>query len=952
MMLPGQFDVSASGASTYSIPIAVPPGTGGMVPSLSLEYSSQSGDGIMGLGWSLAGLPSIGRCPRTVAQDGIKGSVNYNGDDRFCLEGQRLIAISGAYGANGTEYRTEIEGFSKIVSHGGSTAAGPAYFVVQTKSGQTMEFGDTVDSRFELPDGSAVRAWGISKVTDTVGNYLKVVYNENTPIGEAYPIRIEYTANWNTGLQPYNVVFFDYTSRQDQVPKYHAGHVMQSTVLLTNVRTYEGRTYSSGGSLTNAGTLVYDYRITYDVPVATSAGGVNRSRVNKIELCDGGSPASCLPPTTFTWQGTRDAVSHTAVVNPINGEIYPGSEGYASGDFDGDGLSDVTYPAAAAPPPTHSRFFQGTEDQSFPETNLSFLPNPTGNNFRYEIAIDLNADSLSDILAQRGNITCGYGGCGGGLWPGIYQSDGQGSLIYVPIKYDGVTLNGVPPSPQYTYAYDLKFWSDFNGDGRSDHITQDTDTVLRIGDGSGEFTSGSVHTGLQTSSIFVGDFDGNGCDDVLTQGSVNKVFYHCNPLISEKTVVDWLTGYRFSIGDFNGDGKADILRSHAAGTSTGNLFLSYGTGFLDAGFAVPAGWGKYQVIPSDLNGDGRTDLILVAIGYSGYYGSGTPHEFWLSTGTGFNKVGSADIANSSPYNNAVGGDWTNDGGGDLWIQPNTNGQQSSATTSTLYKVAFEPELIKTIDNGLGIVTTFTYDRLNKGGSLYTKNSDATYPQVDLIGPFYVVSKVESSDGLGTGGTYDSTYGYEGLKASYDGRGFLGFSKFGVVDPQTNVTQTTEFNQNWPYIGLASQETKYHLGNVLNKTLNTYAADDLGSGRRFVKLTETVQRSYDLNGAHLPPVTTTYQYDSYGNPTAITVSTPDGSSKTTTNTYTNDTTKWHLGRLTSANVTSTVSSGSGTAGGPPGGPFGGPGSGGGSGSGGSASGVVVFPLNGLSVLPVN
>src|SRR5512147_2897780 len=48
MLLPGQMDVSPSGAFTYSVPITVPPGTAGMVPSLSLEYSSQSGDGIVG----------------------------------------------------------------------------------------------------------------------------------------------------------------------------------------------------------------------------------------------------------------------------------------------------------------------------------------------------------------------------------------------------------------------------------------------------------------------------------------------------------------------------------------------------------------------------------------------------------------------------------------------------------------------------------------------------------------------------------------------------------------------------------------------------------------------------------------------------------------------------------------------------------------------------------------
>src|SRR5580704_11183622 len=91
MIVPGQFNVSATGAATYTIPISVPPGSAGMVPALSLSYSSQSGNGIEGLGWTLSGLPSVTRCPRTIAQDsGTHGSVNYDANDKLCMEGQRL----------------------------------------------------------------------------------------------------------------------------------------------------------------------------------------------------------------------------------------------------------------------------------------------------------------------------------------------------------------------------------------------------------------------------------------------------------------------------------------------------------------------------------------------------------------------------------------------------------------------------------------------------------------------------------------------------------------------------------------------------------------------------------------------------------------------------------------------------------------------------------------------
>ena len=67
MAIPGKMGVSAQGAFTYTIPVIVPPGTNNLMPALSLDYSSQNGDGTVGLGWTLAGLPTITRCPQTIA---------------------------------------------------------------------------------------------------------------------------------------------------------------------------------------------------------------------------------------------------------------------------------------------------------------------------------------------------------------------------------------------------------------------------------------------------------------------------------------------------------------------------------------------------------------------------------------------------------------------------------------------------------------------------------------------------------------------------------------------------------------------------------------------------------------------------------------------------------------------------------------------------------------------
>src|SRR5882724_13333190 len=78
---PGSFRVTETGAAEYRIPIQVPPGVAGMEPKLALLYNSQAGNGLVGVGWSLEGLSSITRCPRTIAQDGARGAINYDMND-------------------------------------------------------------------------------------------------------------------------------------------------------------------------------------------------------------------------------------------------------------------------------------------------------------------------------------------------------------------------------------------------------------------------------------------------------------------------------------------------------------------------------------------------------------------------------------------------------------------------------------------------------------------------------------------------------------------------------------------------------------------------------------------------------------------------------------------------------------------------------------------------------
>ena len=191
---PGSFRVNETGAAEYRIAIQVPPGIAGMEPKLALVYNSQAGNGLLGVGWSLQGLSAVTRCPRTMAQDGFRGRVQYSLNDRYCLDGQRLIAISGSDGANGTEYGTERESFAKVDSNG-TAGNGPLWFKVWTKSGQVIEYGNSADSRIEAQGKPSVRVWAVNKISDTKGNYLTVSYVEDAANSDFRPDRIEYTAN-------------------------------------------------------------------------------------------------------------------------------------------------------------------------------------------------------------------------------------------------------------------------------------------------------------------------------------------------------------------------------------------------------------------------------------------------------------------------------------------------------------------------------------------------------------------------------------------------------------------------------------------------------------------------------------------------------------------------------------------------------------------------------------
>ena len=580
MLTPGQFQVSESGAATYTIPIQVSPGVGGMEPKLSLNYSSQSGNGLLGVGWSLGGLGGVGRCPRTMAQDGVRGGVNYDSNDRYCLDGQRLIAISGSEGGDGTEYRTERESFAKIVSYG-SAGNGPAWFKVWTKAGQVMEYGRTTDSRIEAQGKVTARIWGLNRIEDTKGNYLTVTYIKDTTYGDYYPSRIDYTGNSRTNTIAINSVQFQYEARSDVVPVYQGGSLIKQQMRLSEIVSLRDALQTKR------------YEISY-----TNTPYNLRSVIAKVQECGD----TCRPSLSFAWSGMSAEASWQeqpsyAMPENLAADGY-GDIGTRLIDLNGDGLPDFIY---------------GRHTQSGVEVKKAWLN--TGSGWveapNYAPPKYLASDGYADVGAR------------------LIDLNGDGLPDFVFSYY----LNGV--SFKYVWLNTGNGWVEAPNYATPDHLAADgygdvgTRLVDLNGDGLPDFIYGRyTQSGVEVKKAWLN----------TGSGWVEAPNYAPPKYLASDDYAD--VGARFI--DLNGDGLPDFVFSYYLnGVSFKYAWLNTGNGWVEApNYATPDhlsanGYGDVGTRLIDIDGDSQVDFV-----YSRYLISGASvKKTWRNT-TQLNMINS------------------------------------------------------------------------------------------------------------------------------------------------------------------------------------------------------------------------------------------------------------------------------------------------------------------------
>ena len=882
----GVFDVSPTGAATYTVPIETPPGVNGTEPNISLTYNSQSGSGLAGWGWNIAGLSSITRVPSTMYHDGKIGKINFDSNDRYALDGQRLIVKNNIYGHSSATYKTEVFSNLKIVSSGRkhrdeslSVLAGPDAFTVYHPNGTISYYGYSTKYN---SGADGLLEWRLYYTIDQQGNFIQYFYTKKNNL--VYISRIKYGNVYRQSSA--NNIYFHYELRNRPEIFYVGGKKFKHDLILKRIE------------VKGTGNQVYrKYLLSHNTT------RIGYQRLGSIKFA--GTDENYKSPLTFQYGknvSPNSAIDRKQVINKnSNSTLFKRKRGIETGDFNGDGSIDfVSYNV-------------DTKDKLWLHTN-------NFDNASTQNKILVKQTKFADVIASTLMTTDGK----------VMQEQGI-TVVTEDIKSTSATVNfATYKKNYYQYERSVTFSNrpkqfrytpgDFNGDGITDvmisvwYENNYWPPQVYFVDLKRGTTSQPV--GVAGFSAFVNtkdyayDYNGDGKTNLVRVADefVQIYSYESNEL----RVIAYIENQNIKLdkpivlGDFNGDGNMDFMTPTVENSTVWNFFTStaervYPTNAnttqhgihsyqKDIGIKYQKDSEKisnrrrikhkYYYLAHDFNGDGKADILKQETKFTEtqYTVESTTNKLELYTNIQVLKgapTPSFELfhTNSKTFNRSDGEIMKD--GVPIFLEANlTNGVLEYIyfdNNNQIFPFEFsydhkEDVLLHKVRNAMGAETEFWYKSLNTG-SIYTADNSEKYPYINVnVAPSLKV--VERLSRFVHNDYMQKAFRYGGAVAHTQGLGFLGFKTvqrtdwYGVDTNEIWNTSKQDMQKRGAVIEqwAAFSNTSNLPSNYISRTQHNYSESTTNDGEYKLSLSNT-EIDDKLKGTK---VQTHYTYNEYSN----------------------------------------------------------------------------------------